>query len=224
MNGIRRTATVVACALAAASPGLVAQSKSDVPQRFDSAQVRENAVKRERQGAGLRVGTWLTNLPETSGNTYSTLPALEGYWQKGLDKHLAVETTAGLWGRTERNSSGRVTALTVPLLTAIKLYPATTVEDQLEPYISGAGGISIGVDDETGTTGGLLSGGGSGGTNLVVGIAVRGGAGIEYHAGKAFGLQAAISYQWIHFLNPVGSTQDYKGPLIVGGLSYRFQY
>ena len=191
---------------------------------LDSATMRENAAKRERQGAGLRVGSWgTTGLTQVSGASYSTLPALEAYWQKGLDRHLAVETGGALWGRTQRDSNGRVSSYAVPMFTTIKLYPATTVEDPLEPYLGVGGGFTIGVDDETGSTGGLF-GGGSGGTNLIFGLGVKGGAGIEYHLGRAFGLQAGVAYQWIHFLSPVGGNADYKGPLMYGGLSYRFQY
>jgi hypothetical protein len=190
----------------------------------DSATARIDAVKRQRQGAGLRVGTWqTTGLTEVAGASYTTLPAFEGYWQKGLDKHLAIETTGGFWGRTQRDSNGRVSSFAIPMLTAIKLYPATTVDDQLEPFLSAGGGFTIGVDDESGATGGLFSGGSSG-TALIIGLGLKGGAGIEYHASRTFGLQAGIAYQWIHFLNPVGGNQDYKGPLIFGGLSYRFQY
>jgi hypothetical protein len=212
---------LLALALWLAPAALSAQK----PQVTDSATARENAVKRQRQGAGLRVGTWqTTGLTTVTGASYSTLPALEGYWQKGLDEHVAIETSGGFWGRTQRDSNGRVSSFAVPMLTAIKLYPATTVADQLEPFISAGGGFTIGVDDETGATGGLLPGGGSSGTALIIGLGLKGGAGLEYHAGRAFGLQAGVAYQWIHFLNPVGGNSDYKGPLIYGGLTYRFQY
>lgn len=217
-NGWSVASTLLALLLVPA--GLYAQK----PQLTDSATLRENAVKRQRQGAGLRAGTWqTTGLAVVAGASYSTLPMLEGYWQKGLDQHVAIETSGGFWGRTQRDSNGRVSSFAVPMLTSIKLYPATTVADQMEPFISAGGGITIGVDDETGATGGLFSGGSSG-TALIIGLGLKGGAGIEYHAGRAFGLQAGINYQWIHFLNPVGGNSDYKGPVIYGGLTYRFQY
>ena len=211
---------LAALALLLAPAALIAQK----PQLTDSATLRENAVKRQRQGAGLRVGSWqTTGLTEVAGASYSTLPALEGYWQKGLDQHVAIETSGGFWGRTQRDSNGRVSSFAIPMLTSIKVYPGTTVEDQLEPFLAAGGGLTLGVDDENGSTGGLFSGGSSG-TALVIGLGLKGGAGIEYHAGRAFGLQAVLNYQWIHFLNPVGGNQDYKGPLIYVGLTYRFQY
>lgn len=211
--------------LCPAADALAAQNKPESRPVLDSATMRENAVKRERQGAGLRGGTWqTTGLAEVAGASYSTLPALEAYWQKGLDQHLAVETSGGFWGRTQRDANGRVSSFAIPMLTSIKLYPGTTVRDPLEPFISAGGGVTLGIDDESGSTGGLLGGGGGSGTNLIIGIGLKGGAGFEYHAGRAFGLQAGASYQWIHFLNPVGGYSDYKGPLIWGGFTYRFQY
>src|SRR5258708_5402950 len=119
-----------ALALLLAPAALIAQK----PQLTDSATLRESAVKRQRQGAGLRVGSWqTTGLTEVSGASYSTLPALEGYWQKGLDQHVAIETSGGFWGRTQRDAGGRVSSFAVPMLTSIKLYPATTVAHQMEP-------------------------------------------------------------------------------------------
>jgi len=221
ITAVRLHPALVALALVLAPAALFAQK----PQPTDSATLRENAVKRQRQGAGLRAGAWqTTGLTEVAGASYSTLPALEGYWLKGLDQHVAIETSGGFWGRTQRDANGRVSSFAIPMLTSIKLYPATTVADQMEPFLTAGGGFTIGVDDETGSTGGLLGGGGGSGTALIVGLGLKGGGGIEYHAGRAFGLQAGVSYQWIHFLNPVGGNSDYKGPLIYGGLTYRFQY
>ena len=212
-------------ALVAAPTALRAQEHIDKPQQHtDSATARENAVKRQRQGAGLRVGSWQTSgLTEVAGASYSVLPAFEAYWQKGLDQHLAIETSGGFWGRTQRDSNGRVSSFAIPMLTAIKLYPGTTVNDQVEPYITAGGGFTLGIDDQNGATGGLF-GGGSSGTQLIIGIGLKGGAGIDYHAGRAFGLQAGVSYQWLHFLNPIGGNSDYKGPIIFAGMTYRFQY
>src|SRR5256885_13794904 len=104
MRGICRTATVVACMIVAARPALRAQG-GEKSGHTDSATSRENAVKRQRAGAGLRVGVWQTTgftCPATA--SCSTLPAFEGYWQKGLDQHVAVETSGGFWGRTQRDS------------------------------------------------------------------------------------------------------------------------
>ena len=111
---------ILALTLLLAPGGLVAQMHDQKPQLTDSATLRENAVKRQRQGAGLRAGTWqTTGLSVVSGASYSTLPALEGYWQKGLDQHVAIETSGGFWGRTQRDSNGRVSSFAIPMLTSI---------------------------------------------------------------------------------------------------------
>ncbi len=214
-------------ALAAATP-LRAQDKS-VP-RPDSATLQEQRVKRERSGAGLRVGGWMvSNLANPSGTSSSSIPDFEAYWQKGLDRHLAIETSAGLWHRQQSSGSGTtaetVSSFVVPLLTTIKLFPFTGPEQALEPFVSAGVGFSVGLEKDNTVSGGLLGGGNANsGLNLVAGLGLRGGAGVEYRFSRAFGLSAALTYQWVLFAQDVGGQSDYKGFGLFGGLTYRFQY
>ena len=166
--------------------------------RSDTADQVVQRVKRLREGAGLRVGSWVvSNLATRRAAPHlSTLPAFEGYWQKGLDRHLVIETSAGLWHRQETSGSGSsaesVGSFIVPLFTALKLYPFTGPEDRLEPLVTAGAGFVLGLDKQNTVSGGLLGGGGgSSALNLVAGIGVKGAAGVEYRISQAFGLTAS---------------------------------
>jgi len=191
----------------------------------DSISVREAEVKRQRRAAGLRSGTWrVSGLTELSGATYSTIPAFEGYLQRGLDRHLVIETSAGFWYRTARNTStgGRSNSYVIPMMTSLKLYPATGPEDNLEPFVSAGVGFTLGIDDRD-DSGGVL-GGTTGGTALLLGLGAKGGAGIEYRLGPAFGLTLGGGYQYVRFFEQVGGERTYRGLQAFGGLTYRFQF
>jgi len=222
-------ALVCLAALGAAPARLSAQEKGQAA-RPDSAARREARVKRERSGAGLRVGTWMvSNLVGPAGASSSTLPALEAYWQKGLDRHLAIETSAGLWHRRQSSGSGptaeTVGTFVVPLLTTIKLYPFTGPEQALEPFVSAGVGFALGLEKDNTVSGGLLGGGNANtGLDLIAGLGLKGGAGVEYRFSQAFGVSASLTWQWALFGQDVGGQDDYKGFGLLGGLTYRFQY
>jgi hypothetical protein len=188
----------------------------------------ERRARRARQGAGLRFGMWnVTGLTEVSGATYRRWPMFEGYFQKGLDRHLVLENSVGLWRRVQSSGSGtgaeQIRSYVIPQLTQLKLYPATTVEDNVEPYVAGGVGLTVGVDNRETVSGGLLGGGGSG-TALIVGIGFKGSAGVELRLGRVFGLAGYVGYQYVYFLEPVGSEQSYRGFIAGGGITYRYQY
>lgn len=196
----------------------------DAPQ--DSVEAH---ARRARRGAGLRVGTWqVTGLSTTSGATYSTMPVLEGYFQKGLDRHIAIESSVGIWRRGVKTSSGENNSILVPILTSLKLFPTTGPDQQLEPFIMAGVGFTIGVNSGSGAgTGGLpFLGGGStsSGTLMIAGIGGKGGVGFEYRFSQAFGINGSVGYQYVYFGDPVGGDQTYKGVQGFGGLTYRFQY
>jgi Opacity protein and related surface antigens len=189
-----------------------------------------------RRGAGLSIGTWnVQNLHATQGATYSATPAFEGYFQKGLDLHLALETTVGLWRRTQLlmqpgsfgsdSSSESVTSYVVPLFTALKLYPFTKPSQRFEPYLLGGVGFALGIDDRRASgSGNLLGGGGQSGVALVTGFGFSGGAGVEWRFSNAFGLSAGTRYRWVRFLGDVGGDDTFKGLGFNAGITYRFQY
>ena len=220
--------TLIALALAGAPAALSAQSDSN-RVRHDSVEARERLVKRMRAGAGFRIGSWgVRNLAQVSGTSSSSLPAFEGYWQKGLDRHVVIETSAGLWSRSQRSTSatggGTGNSYVIPLLTAIKLYPATDPGAALEPFMTAGAGFTLGVDDRNGAAGGLVGGGSSGGTILIPGLGLKAGGGVEYHLGSAFGLVMQAGYQYVRFFQEVGGDRTYKGPQVSGGMTYRFQF
>lgn len=217
-------------ALAAAPPLRAQEPGPKDAAHPDSATRRVEQVKRERTGAGLRIGGWMvSNLASPSGTTSSSIPDFEAYWQKGLDRHLAIETSAGLWHRQQTSGSGAtaetIGTFVVPLLTTIKLYPFTGPEQALEPFVSAGVGFTVGLEKDNTVSGGLLGGGNANsGLNLVAGVGVKGGAGVEYRFSRAFGVSAALTYQWVLFAQDVGGQGDYKGFGLFGGLTYRFQY
>lgn len=222
---------VLAAIFLTAVGGLVpAASRAQAPAKADTSDRVEQRVKRMRQGAGLRGGAWtVSNLDEPSGTTSSSIPAFEGYWQKGLDRHLAIETSAGLWHRQQRSGSGStaesVGSFIVPLLTTIKVFPFTGPEEQLEPFISAGAGFVLGIENQSTVSGGLLGGGGANsGLNIVAGIGAKGSAGVEYRFSQAFGVSAAAAYQYVWFAQDVGGQSSYKGFMLLAGLTYRFQY
>ena len=189
-------------------------------QQHDTQDTVEMRAKRARQGAGLRVGLW--NVGDLPGGTNTSWPMFEGYFQKGLDQHLVIESSAGVWRRQVSASGGSDRAFVVPILTQLKLYPTTTPQDQLEPYVAGGIGLTLGVEQSVGGGAGLLGGGG--GTSTVAGIGVKGSAGVEYRFSRAFGVAGYAGYQYVYFLNPMAGTDTFKGFLVGAGLTYRFQY
>ena len=224
----RLAACLVGVTLAAAAP-LWGQDAGRAA-RPDSAEQAVQRVKRMRDGAGLMVGSWMvSNLATVSGASSSTLPDFEAYWQKGLDRHLAIETSAGLWHRQLSAGSGPSAetdgSFLLPLLTTIKLYPFTGPERPLEPFVAAGVGFVMGLEKQNTVGGGLLGGGSANnGVGLTAGVGLKGGAGLEYHFSRAFGLGLGANYQWILFGQDVGGQSDYKGFGVSLGLTYRFQY
>lgn len=230
MSARAHLTAVVVLSLVAVPAGLMAQSDSasrrEAGRDRDSIEARERLVKRMRSGAGVRLGSWqVQSLTQVSGATTSSLPAFEGYWQKGLDRHVVLETSAGLWARTQRAGGESVGSYVIPMLTSIKLYPATEPGQSLEPFITAGVGFTLGVDDRNGgSAGGLLGSSSGNGTMLVPGIGLKGGAGIEYRLGAAFGVVMQAGYQYVRFFQEVGSDRTYKGVQLFGGMTYRFQF
>jgi hypothetical protein len=195
----------------------------------------EQRVKAMRRGAGLRVGTWdVRGLTQVSGARVSESPLFEGYFQKGLDLHLALENTVSVYRREQHitRSGGiggsveeKVAAYVVPQFTSLKVYPFTRPEQGFEPYISGGAGLTIGIDDrENSGSGSLLGGGGESGTGFVAGFGLKGGLGFELRVSEAFGVALGGRYQWVRFFGELAGERTYRGLGADVGLTYRFQY
>lgn len=230
MGTLRFVRTASAAVILGLFP-LLAGSGSAAGQQADDPEAR---AKRMRQGAGLRAGPWwVQDLPEVSGAEYSRTPSFEGYFQKGLDLHLALESTLGFWRRTQEiestgpfggTSREEVQSYVVPTFTSIKLYPLTRPSARVEPWMSGGIGLAVGIDDRTTSGDNLLGLGVGSGTVLLTGFGFQAGAGLDGRLGPAFGLTAAGRYRWLRFSEELGGERTYRGFAFEAGLTYRFQY
>lgn len=214
---------------------LVSVGAQELRAQTDS--LSEERAKRMRRGAGVQAGMWdVRGLGAVSGARVNESPLFEGYFQKGLDLHLAMENTIGVYRREQRitRSAGgigggtieeKVTAYVVPQFTSIKLYPFTRPEQRFEPYIAGGAGLALGIDDrENSESGGLLGGGGQSGVGMVAGFGLKGAVGTELRFSRAFGLALGGRYQWIRFFGELAGERTYRGFGGDVGLTYRFQY
>lgn len=193
------------------------------------AQIRgdlETEAERARRGAGLRVGGWLTSgLPTVDGADYSTSPHFEGWYQRGLDRHIAIESTVSVWRREQLRDTERATTYIIPLITSVKFFPGVGPENQVQPYLLGGGGLGLGIDDRENTSEGLLGLGGGGGTSVATGFGLRGGAGADLWLGRSLGITVGGRYQWLRFLDgSPGGERTYQGTVVDLGVTYRFQY
>ena len=210
--------------LATLSISAHAQAKIPTDSISKSAEL-EHSVQAERRGGGIRVGQWHMNgqqLP--SGVSASSTPEFEGYVRKGLDLHVLLENSVGVWRQRLNTSAGggllgggasSTDNYIIPQFTSVLFYPVTKPNDRLEPYVRGGLGFALGVQDPQG---------GSGGISLTPGFGVTGGLGVEWRATEALGLAVSGRYQWIRFFQDFGGLQTYQGPAIEAGVTYRFQY
>jgi hypothetical protein len=204
----------------------------------DSGSVAPDLEKRARlarRGGGVRVGTWdVRGLTATSGAAVSRTPAFEGYVRRGLDLHLAIEHSVGVWRRTQSatqtstdplggttQSTSTLETYVVPQFTSITFFPITRPEQRFEPYLKAGAGFALGVEDRSGTGGGLFTGGGA---SLVPGYGLSGGAGLELRLSSALGLTGAGRYQWIRFFQELTGARTYEGFGAEVGVTYRFQF
>src|SRR5947209_19478481 len=157
MRPITSVLLVALAPLFLASAGAGAQTKTSSDTLTKTSEL-EHRVQSERRGGGVRVGPWRLNgqqLP--SGVSGSTTPQFEGYYRTGLDLHVALENSIGLWRQRQSSASGggllggTSTAAAdnyiIPQYTSIVFYPATAPNDRLEPFVRGGVGFALGVQD-----------------------------------------------------------------------------
>jgi hypothetical protein len=193
----------------------------------------EEQARLARRGAGIRVGVWdVRGLAEVANAEYSETPLFEGYLQHGLDRHLAMQNSIGFWRRSQEiegtggiggTPGESVKSYVVPQFTSIRFFPISGPEQPFEPFVEGGAGISLGIDDRSTTSGGLLGGGGSG-IAIVVGFGFKLGLGVEWRFTEALGLSGGGRYQWKRFLEDLGGERTYRGFAADVGITYRFQY
>lgn len=218
----------VSYVIAAAAAVLVASG--DVAAQDTTRTSVEAKATLARRGAGIAIGSW-SQVDVPSGPSVSDSPVLEGYFRKGIDKHLAFETSAGLWrrelsipasGGIGGAAGGRTTAILIPQLTSLKLYPFTGPDDAFEPFASGGLGFVLGFVSNSG--GGGILGGGGGGSGLIAGVGATGSAGFEWRFSTAFGMVAGAHYTYTQFFDDLAGQRMYRGTGVKAGLTYRFQY
>ena len=200
----------------------------------DSLDADERRVIRERKGAGVSAGFWtVRGLEKRDGVDYSSSPSFEAYLAKGLDLHLTLENTIGLWVRTQRvpGSGGLggsaeeiIKSYIIPQFTAVRFYPVSRPMDRVQPFLGAGLGFAIAIDDrQTEGGGGALGGLGNSGIAFLPGFGLKAHAGTEFR-GNALGLSISAKYQWIRFFQDVGGEQTFGGLGANVGLVYRFQY
>jgi hypothetical protein len=231
---LRRSA-IIATAFALIGNLDVARAQDVARGGRDTAGLASDLEKRARlarRGGGVRVGTWdVRGLTATSGAAVSTTPAFEGYMRRGLDLHLAIEHSVGVWRRTQSvtQTSGPLGGTTtstletyvIPQFTSIAFFPITGPEQRFEPYLKAGAGFALGVEDRTGDGGSLFSGGGA---SLVPGYGLSASTGVELRLSNALGLTGAGRYQWVRFFQELSSERTYEGFGAEVGVTYRFQF
>jgi opacity protein-like surface antigen len=233
-----RTIAATAALLLAGAPEAARAQEPARPLGRDSGTAGadvERRAKLARRGGGVRVGRWdVRGLTASSGTTVSATPAFEGYVRRGLDLHLAIEHSVGVWRRTQTvtqtstgplgttQSTSTLESYIIPQFTSIAFFPVTRPEHRIEPYVKAGAGFALGVEDRSGDGGGLFVGGG--GTSLIPGYGVTGGAGVEWRLTNALGLTGAGRYQWIRFFQELTGRRTFEGFGAEAGVTYRFQF
>ena len=217
-------------ALAALFTSLIA---SPLHAQKEAESEAEKQARLARRGAGITVGIWqVRGLTEQDNVDYSESLSFEGFFAKGLDKHLALENTIGFWMRSQEvppsggiggTSGETIKSYIIPQFTSIKFYPTAEPMDRFQPFLGAGAGFAIAIDDRETEGGGLLGGFGGTGTAFVPGFGLKGQVGTEIR-GKALGLSVAGKYQWIRFFDEVGGERTFRGFGADLGFVYRFQY
>ena len=184
-------------------------------------------AQHSRDGAGLQISSWQPDEPTGFGNTHTA--SFHGYFTKGLDQHLAWENTLGYWGRTSKWSETQPIIGTtnhelqthlVPTITALRLYPATTSANRVEPYVTAGIGPVLGVQIQKAS--GALTADQT--TSMQVGLGVRAGAGVDLWATQVFGITAGGHFESASFGQDMVNDRLYQAWGVDFGFSYRFQY
>jgi opacity protein-like surface antigen len=227
-------ATTAALILLAAPTVASAQAAAREPQR-DTANANTDLERRAhlaRRGGGVRVGMWdVRALTAPSGAKVSVTPVFEGYVRRGLDLHLALEHSIGVWRRTQTvtqsggplggSTQSTAESYVIPQFTSIAFFPLTRPHQRFEPFVKAGAGFALGIEDRSGDAGGLFGGTG---TSLVPGYGLTGGAGMEVRLSSAVGLAATGRYNWVRFLQDFGGRRTYEGFGAEVGVTYRFQF
>jgi hypothetical protein len=183
--------------------------------------------QRARNGAGLQLSSWQPDKPAGFQNDQTV--AFHGYFQKGLDQHLAWENTLGYWRRTSTwtetqpilgTTTHELQTHLVPAVTALRLYPLTTSTSPIDPYVSAGVGPVLGFQQQK-ASGNLAP---ADANTIHTGLATRAGVGVDIRASEAFGLAVGAHFQSASFGEDMAGERLYRGWGADLGLVYRFQY
>lgn len=203
----------VLAGLVAGAPPAAAQEGADLERRTAA----EDTARREI--AGLRVGSWqvqgLQRLPEAS---YSTIPAFDLFYQRGLGERTALQLSVGLWRRGRVNNAGTLGMWVSPLFAGVKAYPAGGPEGRLDPYLSAAGGPALGFElRRSSGFGSLVSG-----WTAAIGAGAEAGGGLEVELTRRLGLALDARYQWVEYLaGRLDGPDTYRGAVLGAAVTYR---
>ena len=193
----------------------------------DAADPVAAGTQRERNGGGIQASSWQPK--EQAGVKNTGMVAFQGWFERGLDLHLAWLNTLGYWRRTSTWSDVTFTGTTnhelqthlVPTLTALRVYPFTTPSDRVEPWLSGGAGVVLGFEQDK-TTGTITSP--NSGYQMHTGLGLRAGVGVDLRASDAFGVVVGGHFESASFGEEKPGERLYKGFGFDAGLTYRFQY
>jgi hypothetical protein len=202
---------------------LIAFSASGLAAQQPDESNAEREARLARRGAGVRIGVWDVDVAATVSTSES--PHFETYFQRGMDEHLALENSIGVWWVTASDTGsipGSPAIVTktfvVPLLTSLKFYPLGSAAARIEPYIITGLGFAFGVEEQD------EDAIGGGGTTIVTGFGFRAGLGVEIKLMRGLGLSLAGKYQWMHYGEELAGTETLRGVGADGGITYRFQF
>jgi hypothetical protein len=172
---------------------------------------------------GISAGVWNVGVPDALDPESSVYGEI--FLQRALSDDLAIENSLAAWRLITTEplpfpSTGtyEVKSYILPLLLSLKLYLFDSAESRVSPYVSGGAGLAFGIEDaDPVATGG-------GGSSVVTGFGLRGGAGVEARAFGGVFVTASGRYQWLHFGEAVGSRATYNGVGFAGGITYRFRF
>ncbi len=183
-------------------------------------------TQRARNGGGIQISTWQPE--KEDGVENKAMVAFQGWFEKGLDVHLAWQNTLGYWRRTTTWSQTDLTGTTtyerqthlVPTITELRLYPFTTPDDRVEPYLFGGAGVVLGFEQEKSSA--LAAA--NPGFGMHTGLGLRAGAGVDLRASEMFGVTVGSHFESASFGQEKSGERLYKGFGFDVGLTYRFQY
>jgi len=187
----------------------------------------EAESQRARNGAGLQISSWQPDKPAGFQNDQTM--AFHGYFQKGLDQHLAWENTLGYWRRKSSwsetqpifgTTTHELQTHLVPALTALRLYPLTLSSNLIEPYVSAGVGPVLGFQQQKSE--GSLAPANENTTHA--GLGTRAGVGVDFRASEAFGLSVGGHFESASFGDDMAGERLFRGWGADVGLVYRFQY